>query len=163
MDNYIPIREAVNLTGMCAQTLRKLCDNNEIEYFKTLSGQRKISKKSLEELTRSNENNINLTSRATKNAEKCSNKNIFYINENVENIDEIKELIKKKNLFNNYQIIHEKCGIKKLAEYCLFNSKNNYNIILIDNNIKDFYAKEYDFIKYLVEISKSNIIEINLT
>lgn len=163
MDNYIPIREAVNLTGMCAQTLRKLCDNNEIEYFKTLSGQRKISKKSLEELTRSNENNISTSSRANKNTEKCNNKNIFYINENVENIDEIKDLISEKKLFNNYQIIYEKCGIKKLAEYCLFNCKNNYNIILIDNNIKDFYAKEYEFIKYLIEISNSNLIEINLT
>jgi hypothetical protein len=161
MDNYIPIREAVSLTGMCAQTLRKLCDNNEIEYFKTLSGQRKISKKSLEELTRSNENNIN--TRYNKTIDNCNNKNIFYINENVTNIEEIKDLIKKKNLFNNYQIIYEKCGIKKVAECCLFNSKNNYNIILIDNNIKEFYSKEYDFIKHLIEISNSNLIEINLT
>lgn len=164
MDNYIPIREAVNLTGMCAQTLRKLCDNNEIQYFKTTSGQRKISKKSLEELTRSNDNNVSTSSKAkaNKNVEKNINKNILYIHENTENYQELKDLINEKKMFNNYELIYEKNGIKKIGEYCLLSS-NNFNIILINGNLKEQNIKEYEFIKHLTIISNNNLMEINLT
>ena len=48
-DEYISIREASKLTGICPQTLRKLSDQNKLKAYKTLSGQRKFEKQYLEE------------------------------------------------------------------------------------------------------------------
>jgi predicted site-specific integrase-resolvase len=47
---YISIREASKITGICAQTLRKLADTQKIRCYKTLSNQRKFDRQSLEEL-----------------------------------------------------------------------------------------------------------------
>ena len=44
---FISIREAVDITGLCNQILRKLADQNKIKTYKTLSGQRKFDKRSL--------------------------------------------------------------------------------------------------------------------
>ena len=46
---YVSIREAVLLTGIGSQTLRKLCDDQKILCYKTPSGQRKFNKSSLQE------------------------------------------------------------------------------------------------------------------
>jgi len=42
--NYISIGEATVLSGLCAQTLRKLADQNKIISYKTITGQRKFDK-----------------------------------------------------------------------------------------------------------------------
>jgi predicted site-specific integrase-resolvase len=47
---FISIKEASRLTGLCAQTLRTLADNEKVKSYKTLSGQRKFDKLSLEEM-----------------------------------------------------------------------------------------------------------------
>ena len=47
---FISIREAVKITGINAQTLRKLGDENKIKCYKTLSGQRKYDKHYLEKM-----------------------------------------------------------------------------------------------------------------
>ena len=47
---YISIREACVLTGLCSQTLRKLGDQNKIICYRTTSGQRKFDKHSLEKM-----------------------------------------------------------------------------------------------------------------
>ena len=47
---FISIKEASRLTGLCVQTLRKLADNEKVKSYKTLSGQRKFDKLSLEEM-----------------------------------------------------------------------------------------------------------------
>jgi len=47
---YISIREASIITGINAQTLRKLGDENKIKCYKTLSGQRKFDKAYLEKM-----------------------------------------------------------------------------------------------------------------
>jgi len=47
---FISIKEASRLTGLCAQTLRALADNEKVKSYKTLSGQRKFDKLSLEEM-----------------------------------------------------------------------------------------------------------------
>jgi putative resolvase len=48
--NFVAIKEAVKISGIGAQTLRKLCDDKKIQCYKTLSGQRKINKACLERL-----------------------------------------------------------------------------------------------------------------
>ena len=53
---YISIREASIITGINAQTLRKLGDENKIKCYKTLSGQRKFDKEYLEKMC----NNVNI-------------------------------------------------------------------------------------------------------
>jgi putative resolvase len=50
INEFIPIREASKLTGICPQTLRKLSDENKIASYKTLSGQRKFERKGLEKM-----------------------------------------------------------------------------------------------------------------
>lgn len=55
MDNdkktqFINIREAVTISGIGIQTIRKLCDSNKIACYKTPSGQRKINRSSLEQM-----------------------------------------------------------------------------------------------------------------
>jgi len=57
---YIPIRQAVKITGICAQTLRKLCDENVINCYKTASGQRKFDINSLNNMINSNSINNNI-------------------------------------------------------------------------------------------------------
>lgn len=53
INQHVSIREACKLTGMCAQTLRKLGDQQKIKCYKTHSGQRKFDKGSLIELVKS--------------------------------------------------------------------------------------------------------------
>jgi len=47
---YVSIREASIITGINAQTLRKLGDENKIKCYKTLSNQRKFDKEYLEKM-----------------------------------------------------------------------------------------------------------------
>lgn len=54
---YISIREAVKITGINAQTLRKLGDEQKIKCYKTLSGQRKFDKYYLEQMCNNGNNN----------------------------------------------------------------------------------------------------------
>lgn len=53
-NEFISIREASLITGINPQTLRKLGDENKIKCYKTLSGQRKFSRKYLEEMCNNN-------------------------------------------------------------------------------------------------------------
>lgn len=48
--NFVSIKVASSITGLNQQTLRKLADNNEIESYKTPSGQRKFCKNALDKL-----------------------------------------------------------------------------------------------------------------
>lgn len=47
---YVSIRIASQITGIHPQTLRKLCDDNKIQYYRTPSKQRKFNKSYLEEM-----------------------------------------------------------------------------------------------------------------
>jgi predicted site-specific integrase-resolvase len=48
--NFVSIKEASTITGISPQTLRKLGDTKKIQCYKTISGQRRFNKASLEEL-----------------------------------------------------------------------------------------------------------------
>ena len=60
---YVSIREASIITGINAQTLRKLGDENKIKCYKTLSNQRKFDKEYLEKMC----NNDNSNDKVEKN------------------------------------------------------------------------------------------------
>jgi len=179
---YIPIREAVLLTGMCAQTLRKLCDEKKIDFYKTESGQRKFSKKSLENLCRNTVCNNTLVCNSIcdiKSDKTCVNDNdtsnphfynkrhiekkrlnIYYLHENTLNIYSKIENIKKNKLFDNYIIISEENGIYKLIDYCL--KRSNVNIVITDNYFNYNMQNEYNMLKYIIEKTDNNIIEISI-
>lgn len=47
---YLSIGEASKLCGICPKTLRKITDENKVDFYRTPSGNRKISRHSLSEL-----------------------------------------------------------------------------------------------------------------
>jgi predicted site-specific integrase-resolvase len=64
---YISIREASIITGINAQTLRKLGDENKIKCYKTLSGQRKFDKSYLEKMCNNDDNDDKIDKDTKKN------------------------------------------------------------------------------------------------
>ena len=42
--NYVPIRDAVQITGLSPGTLRKMADNNKLKYYRTIHQQRMFDK-----------------------------------------------------------------------------------------------------------------------
>jgi len=48
--NYISVKRASELCGLSPQTLRKLADENKIEYYKTLSGQRRFNQSYIQKM-----------------------------------------------------------------------------------------------------------------
>jgi predicted site-specific integrase-resolvase len=48
--NYVPIRDAVQITGLSPGTLRKMADNNKLKYYRTIHQQRMFDKSSLQTL-----------------------------------------------------------------------------------------------------------------
>jgi len=201
---YIPIREAVLLTGMCAQTLRKLCDEKKVDFYKTESGQRKFSKKSLENLCRNTVpnsmipdsvydsvydieydslhnrvdmhncmdeeliNHMRMNDIESPRQPKIYNKkniekkrlNIYYLHENTDNLLLKIENIKKNKLFDNFIIISEERGIYKIIDHCF--KRNNVNIVITDNYFNNNMQGEYNMLKYIIEKTDNNIIEISI-
>ena len=64
---YISIRDAGTLTGINAQTLRKLGDEQKIRCYKTLTGQRKFDKHNLEQMCNSTHSNYQINENTIKN------------------------------------------------------------------------------------------------
>lgn len=64
---YISIREATLLTGINAQTLRKMGDEGKIKCYKTLSGQRKFDKNYLEKMCNCTSNDTQISENAKQN------------------------------------------------------------------------------------------------
>ncbi len=156
---YLPIRDAVKLTGLCAQTLRKLCDEKKLDFYKTESGQRKFSKTSLEKLCNNtiiqSGNNSPIDKIFKKSIEK-KKYNIFYFNNKTTDLD---NKIQNRKQGENDIIICEENGIYKIIDYCL--NKNNYiNIIITDNDYKINFNDEYNILKYIIEKTDNNIIEL---
>ena len=108
--NYIPIREAVNISGISAQTLRKKCDNKELKCIITKAGQRKFCKNSLINYL----NNVNI--KKTKKYEVFDIINNNYIEENILKEKNINLIILKsdyiKNYDNEYKILYELIKLK---------------------------------------------------
>lgn len=130
--NFVSIREAVSISGMCAQTLRKLGDEQKIRCYKTPSGQRKFDKNSLEELF--DKKIINTDNK----------KRYIYISNDFYDISENKTKIDK--LYKEYIILYknDKKGLNIFLEECLNNDIDELvifekDILDIDNNYILYY------------------------
>ncbi len=159
---FISIREAVAITGLCNQTLRKLADQNKIKTYKTMSGQRKFDKKSLQEMCN--------PSVVVSTNEDNTKQNFIYTRVSSKNqLDDISrqiEFIKTKNTeYNLYTIISDigsginfkRKGLSTILECCM---KQNIGNIVITH--KDRLSRfGFDLIDIIVQKSGGKIIIID--
>lgn len=159
---FISIREAVAITGLCNQTLRKLADQNKIKTYKTMSGQRKFDKKSLQEMCN--------PSVIVSTNEDNTKQNFIYTRVSSKNqLDDISrqiEFIKTKNTeYNLYTIISDvgsginfkRKGLSTILECCM---KQNIGNIVITH--KDRLSRfGFDLIDIIVQKSGGKIIIID--
>jgi len=163
INEHVSIREASLLTGMCAQTLRKLGDKQKIKCYKTLSGQRKFDKTSLIEMIKTNISLSNSINNASIIKDECimndlegnpPSKQIEYI---YYRIDENK--INKKKI-EDFLVDHESIivsnSIDSLVDICL--SKKNIKVYILD----EFFIKsgEYTILKKIINKNNSKLIII---
>lgn len=172
INEHVSIREAVILTGMCAQTLRKLGDQQKIKCYKTHSGQRKFDKASLIELVKSTVslsntiNNVSVTSCAStvsNRKDECDDDNkegnpstkdkeyLFY------DTDDYKL---EKKIIDEFLTNHPSTivvnDINNIIDICLASKKINiYISISFYNN-----TKEYGMLKHIVDKCGNNITVI---
>uniref|UniRef100_A0A6C0J0H9 Helix-turn-helix domain-containing protein n=1 Tax=viral metagenome TaxID=1070528 RepID=A0A6C0J0H9_9ZZZZ len=167
INEHVSIREAVILTGMCAQTLRKLGDQQKIKCYKTHSGQRKFDKASLIEMVKSNSTLSNIVNKVSKN--NCIkdentdnnvegnpsmniNKEFFYYDICNYKIEKkiIDEFISKKS---SITIIND---IDKIIDICL--ESKNINIYILPALFNN--KNEYIMLKRICDKYNNNVIII---
>ena len=119
---YVPIRKASELTGLEAQTIRKMADKGAIECYKTPSGQRRFNISSLQKLC----------SHLVPNQEKSNvqKENYLYVRvSNKKQVDDLSRQLEyvKRPEYVNYTIIQDigsginfkRKGLSTLLEACL--------------------------------------------
>jgi predicted site-specific integrase-resolvase len=153
---YISIREASKLTGICPQTLRKMSDQKQLKTYKTLSGQRKFEKQYLEEFCSS--------SSLSKNRHK---KNYIYArivaDDNVEDLNKQIQFIRNIDpIYETYTVITDispgtnfkRKGLSTLLDSCL---EKNIGEIVVTH--KDKLSRiGYDLINQIVHKAGGSII-----
>jgi predicted site-specific integrase-resolvase len=162
--NYIAIREATILSGLCAQTLRKLADQNKIGSYRTLSGQRKFDKNDI----------IKMCSNVSSIYNKKDNTKINYIYARIsskkqsEEIEKQIEFIKSKipdYTSNSYKIVSDissgvnfkRKGLNIIIESCI---QNNIGEVFITH--KDILSRfGFDIIKLFIKKAGGKITIIN--
>jgi predicted site-specific integrase-resolvase len=152
---YISIREASKLTGICPQTLRKMSDQNQLKTYKTLSGQRKFEKQYLKDFC---------TASSSTNSQK---KNYIYArvvaDDNVEDLNKQIQFIRNTNpIYETYSIITDispgtnfkRKGLSTLLDSCL--AKEIGEIVITH---KDKLSRiGYDLIHHIVHKAGGSII-----
>ena len=159
---FISIREAVDITGLCNQTLRKLADQNKIKTYKTLSGQRKFDKRSLQEM-------CNTSVFVSKN-EKNTKQNFIYTRvSSKKQLDDLSrqiEFIRTKNTeYNLYTIISDvgsginfkRKGLSTILDSCM--QQNIGNIVIAHRDRLSRFG--FDLINIIVQKSGGKIIVID--
>jgi hypothetical protein len=164
INEHVSIREAVILTGMCAQTLRKLGDQQRIKCYKTHSGQRKFDKASLIELVKSTVSLSNTINNVAKSAnDVCDDDNkegnpstkdkeyLFY---------DTNDYKLEKKFIDEFITNHPSAivvnNINNIIDICLASKKINiYISISFYNN-----TKEYGMLKHIVDKCGNNITVI---
>jgi DNA-binding transcriptional MerR regulator len=163
INEHVSIREASVLTGMCAQTLRKLGDQQKIKCYKTHSGQRKFDKASLIEMVKTNISLSNIVSCVSNIKDECDNNNIegnpeskideyvYYSNyeyaNNKKNIDDFLNSHASIKVFNY---------MDDLVDICL--SKKNIKVYVLD--IFFIKSAEYNILKKIINKNNSELIII---
>ena len=150
--NYIPIREAVNISGISAQTLRKKCDNKELKCIITKAGQRKFCKNSLINYL----NNVNVKKTKKYEVFDIINNNYIEDNNNILYIDIDIEL-ENKNILKNKCIITT--NINNILENIL--KEKNINLIILKSDYIKNYDNEYKILYELIRLKNSKMMILN--
>lgn len=167
INKHISIREAAILTGMCAQTLRKLGDQQKIKCYKTHSGQRKFDKMSLIEMVKTNSSLSNIVKQACKvNEINCIDENNYndiegnpYINKEYIYYDTCNYDNEKKyidNFISNHSSINIINDIIKFVDICL--ETNNSKLYILSSLYNN--KNEYTILKRICDRSNNDIIVI---
>lgn len=151
---YISIRNASKLSGLCPQTLRKLSDQNKIKSYKTFSGQRRFDKKNLEEFC----------SATSKHNNK---KNYIYARVSPLNKDDLEnqiEFIRNINecTYSNYTVIADispatnfkRKGLLALLDACI--SQEIGNIVIASKDRLATFG--FDLIETIIQRAGGKII-----
>lgn len=177
---FVSIKEASQLSGLTQQTLRKLADNDQLDCYKTPSGQRKFNKSALIKFTdpkgksttiiTNTTNCNNTTSTTSHNNFIIDKKNFIYTRlskkKNVSECCKEIELLKQKHpkYYNYTHIIEEDCsncikssGFLTIIDSCLQKSLNELVIIHRGDLVHLFY----DFVQALVHKSGGKLVIIN--
>lgn len=159
---FISIKEASRLTGLCAQTLRALADNEKVKSYKTLSGQRKFDKLSLEEMCSSVS-----TSSKTSVVER---KNIIYARvsskKQMDDLSRQVEFIKgRRGEYASYKLVTDiasginfkRNGLETILDACV---QNNIGEVVVAH--RDRLSRfGYDLIELLVKKAGGSITVID--
>ncbi len=159
---FVSIRDAVKLTGLCQQTLRKFADENKIKTYKTLSGQRKFDKRSLQEM-------CNTISFVPKKKDNTKQNYIYTRVSSKKQMDDLSrqiEFIRNHNTeYNTYTIISDvgsginfkREGLSTILDSCM--QKNIGNIIIAHRDRLSRFG--FDLINIIVQKSGGKIIVID--
>jgi len=151
---FISIREAIEISGIGAQTIRKLCDNNKIICYKTLSGQRKINKSSLEQMCNNVPNNDKI----------IKDNKINFIYSRVSSKKQLDDLLRQTEFIKNANIKYDSYrSITDIASGINFKRKGLQTILdtalqgIIGEVViahKDRLSRSaFDIIQYIIEKS----------
>jgi putative resolvase len=179
---YIPIREASKMTGICPQTLRKMSDQNKVVSYRTTSGQRRFNRSDLEKMC-----NITKKDRqtfikrspksSTNNSPMCAlcrsympKTNFIYarVSSGSQTDDLAKQVedIKASNLeYESYQIITDisnginlkRKGLAIILDACVDQTVGN--IVIVHKDKLSRFA--FDLIHQIVEKAGGRIITID--
>ena len=159
---FISIRDAVAITGLCTQTLRKLADENKIKTYKTLSGQRKFDKRSLQEM-------CNPSSFVSKKEDNTKKNFIYTRVSSKKQLDDLSrqiEFVRNKNTeYNLYTIISDvgsginfkRKGLSTILDCCL--QQNIGNVVITHRDRLSRFG--FDLINIIVQKSGGKIIVID--
>jgi len=153
-NSFISIREATTISGIGAQTIRKLCDNNKIICYKTLSGQRKINKSSLEQMCNNVPNNDKI----------IQDNKINFIYSRVSSKKQLDDLLRQTEFIKNANIKYDSYrSITDIASGINFKRKGLQTILdtalqgIIGEVViahKDRLSRSaFDIIQYIIEKS----------
>ena len=153
-NSFISIREATTISGIGAQTIRKLCDNNKIICYKTLSGQRKINKSSLEQMCNNVPNNDKI----------IKDNKINFIYSRVSSKKQLDDLLRQTEFIKNANIKYDSYrSITDIASGINFKRKGLQTILdtalqgIIGEVViahKDRLSRSaFDIIQYIIEKS----------
>ena len=163
--NYVPIRDAVKITGLSAWTLRKMADSNKIQHYKTIHNQRMFDRTSLQKLI----NPLSFDVKDTKNSRK-----INYIYARVSSKKQLDDLHRqvqflqtRKPEYTDYTIITDvasginfkRKGLKTILDSCLQGLIGEVVVAHRDRLCRF----GYELLQFLIERSGGNLTVIDDT
>jgi putative resolvase len=162
INTFITIREASKLTGLCAQTLRKLADEEKIKCYKTTSGQRRFDKHSLAEM-------CNTLTFIPTSKESGKNNFIYARVSSQKQLDDLSRQIEyirtKKPEYESYTVISDvgsginfnRKGLSTILDACL--QRNIREIVIAHRDRMSRFG--FDLINLIVQKSGGKITVID--